>query len=64
MGRILRHARVHLYSSLDASVVRRSHLIPCDAIAERVRQEVARIGSTARVAVLPEGPMVIPYLLE
>jgi hypothetical protein len=37
-------------------------LEPCPDIAAAVRAEIARIGPQARVAVLPWGPLTIPYI--
>jgi nickel-dependent lactate racemase len=55
-------ARVGLYSELPAEDVRRAHLEPLADVGAAVAGELARIGRDARVAVLPEGPMTIPYL--
>jgi nickel-dependent lactate racemase len=55
-------ARIGLFSELDAASVRRAHLEPVTDVAERVALELARIGKSARVLVLPEGPMTVPYL--
>ena len=55
-------ARVGLYSEIPDDEVRRAHLEPVQHIGERVAEELAVIGASARVAVLPEGPMTIPYL--
>ena len=59
---IQRRANVLLYSSLPDEVVRRSFLTPCRDIGEAVTAELARRGPHARVAVLPQGPLTIPYL--
>lgn len=56
------HARVALYSEIPADDVRRAHLEPVNDIAARVAQELKRIGQEAAIAVLPEGPMTIPYV--
>ena len=53
-------AEILLHSSLDDATVRRSLLKPCGDIAAEVR---IRIGDRGRVAVLPQGPLTIPYLL-
>ncbi len=53
-------AEILLYSSLDDPTVRRSLLTPCSDITAEVR---SRIGATGRVAVLPQGPLTIPYLV-
>jgi nickel-dependent lactate racemase len=55
-------ARVGLYSELPAADVRRAHLEPLADLAKAVVGELDRIGRDAPVAVLPEGPMTIPYL--
>ena len=44
--------------------MRRAHLEPLQDVAEAVDAELARIGRDAPVAVLPEGPMTIPYLAD
>jgi len=55
-------ARVGLYSELPPEDVRRAHLEPLPDLASAVAAELDRIGRDAPVAVLPEGPMTIPYL--
>src|SRR5205809_6361484 len=55
-------ARVGLYSEIPASDVERAHLEPLADVTAGVARELARIGRDAPVAVLPEGPMTIPYL--
>jgi len=56
-------ARVGLLSEIGADEVRRAHLEPVSDLAAAVDAERARVGADAPVAVLPEGPMTIPYLL-
>jgi hypothetical protein len=55
-------ARVGLLSEIADEEVRRAHLEPVGDIAAAVAVERARLGGDAPVAVLPEGPMTIPYL--
>jgi lactate racemase len=55
-------ARVGLYSSLSPADVRRAFLEPVEDPAARLAAELATLGKDAPVAVLPEGPMTIPYL--
>jgi nickel-dependent lactate racemase len=55
-------ARVGLKSELDPGEVRRAHLEPVFDLGARLRDELARRGPDAPIAVLPEGPMTIPYL--
>jgi len=55
-------ARLALYSELPAAEARQAHLEPVADIAAAVQSELDRLGNDTPVAVLPEGPMVIPYL--
>jgi lactate racemase len=59
---ILLKARVGLYSELTAEHVRRAHLEPIADLDEVLSSELRRVGAEAPVAVLPEGPMTIPYV--
>ena len=59
---IQRRAEVHLYSSLPDDVVRAAFLTPCRNIGATVRERLETLGPAARVAVLPQGPLTIPYL--
>jgi nickel-dependent lactate racemase len=59
---VQRRARVLVHSSLPDDVIRACHLTPCRDIAATVREELDRFGPDARVAVLPQGPLTIPYL--
>jgi nickel-dependent lactate racemase len=59
---IQRRAEVLVYSSLSEEVTRRAHLTPCRDISATVREKLKQYGSEARVAVLPQGPLTIPYL--
>lgn len=55
-------ARVLLHSSLPDEAVRAAHLTACPDIVQAVEKEVAVVGDSARIAVLPQGPLTIPYL--
>jgi nickel-dependent lactate racemase len=59
---IQRRAEVLVYSSLSDELIRAAHLKPCKDIALAVREGVDASGGQARVAVLPQGPLTIPYL--
>lgn len=59
---IQRRARVLLHSSLPDETVRSAHLTPCRDISQAVNERLAQLGPDARVAVLPQGPLTIPYL--
>jgi len=56
---IQRRAEVLVYSSLPDEIIRAAHLTPCHDIAAAVKE---RARGEARVAVLPQGPLTIPYL--
>lgn len=55
-------ARVLLHSAMPEDLVRAALLEPCVDIAATVQAEAARIGPAARIAVLPWGPLTIPYI--
>jgi nickel-dependent lactate racemase len=59
---IQRRARVLVYSTLPDDVVRAAHLEPCRDIGAEVQRCVREAGPGSRVAVLPQGPLTIPYL--
>jgi len=59
---IQRRAKVLLYSSLTDDLVKAAFLMPCRDISTTVRKRLEELGSDARVAVLPQGPLTIPYL--
>ncbi|HEX3799481.1 MAG TPA: nickel-dependent lactate racemase [Verrucomicrobiae bacterium] len=59
---IQRKARVLIHSSLPDEIVRTAHLTPCHDIGATVNERLAQLGPEARVAVLPQGPLTIPYL--
>jgi nickel-dependent lactate racemase len=57
-------ARVGLYSDIAPDEVLRAHLEPVADINSFITGELKRIGNDAPIAVLPEGPMTIPYLSQ
>ena len=59
---IQRRAEVLLYSSLPEEVVKTAFLTPCKDIGQAVKERLSKLGPNARVAVLPQGPLTIPYL--
>jgi nickel-dependent lactate racemase len=59
---IQRQVEVLLHSTLPEDIVRRAFLSPCHDIGATVARRLAALGSEARVAVLPQGPLTIPYL--
>lgn len=59
---VQRKAEVQVYSSLSDEILKGAHLTPCRNITETVSERLKRLGPEARVAVLPQGPLTIPYL--
>ena len=60
--RILERARVGLHSSLPEDTVRAAHLEPVPDLSRACGDALASAGAEARLAVLPHGPVTIPYL--
>ena len=56
-------AQVAIYSELEPDAVARAGLTPVADLNKHIRTAVANLGPDAPVAVLPEGPMTIPYLV-
>jgi nickel-dependent lactate racemase len=61
---IQRKARVLVHSSMTDETVRAAHLTPCHDISAEVSQRLQQLGPQARLAILPQGPLTIPYLAE
>jgi len=61
---VQRKANVLVHSSLADDVIRAAHLTPCRDISATVNDLIRANGNGARVAVLPQGPLTIPYLAE
>lgn len=62
---VVRNCRVQLYSELDSSLVERAHLVPIQDVRLAIDTELARLNDPrAPVAILPEGPLTIPYVCE
>jgi nickel-dependent lactate racemase len=59
---VLLKARVGLFSELPVDQVRRAHLEPIEDLSAAIADEIRRAGDDAPIAVLPEGPMTIPYI--
>jgi nickel-dependent lactate racemase len=59
---IQRRSEIYLHSTLPDPAIRAAHLEPCSDIAALVARKLAAAGTRAQVAVLPQGPLTIPYL--
>ena len=55
-------ARILVHSSIGAEAIRAVHLTPCPDVKAAVDSGLRELGDDARVAVLPQGPLTIPYL--
>jgi nickel-dependent lactate racemase len=62
LAMVLVRARAGLYSDIPGEALRNAHLEPVEDVSARLAQELRAVGRDAPVAVLPEGPMTIPYL--
>jgi nickel-dependent lactate racemase len=62
LAMICLHSRVGLYSEIAADDVLRAHLEPVSDVSARLSVEARKLGDDVPIAVLPEGPMTIPYL--
>ena len=58
---IQRRAEIHIHSMLPAETILAAHLLPCRDIAAFLAEKRA-VNPGARIAVLPQGPLTIPYL--
>ncbi len=61
---VQRKADVYLYSSLPPEAVRGAMLTPIDSVEAALGELLGRYGPEARVAVLPEGPQTVPFVLS
>ena len=59
---IQRRAKIYVHSRLSEEAIRAAHLIWCSDIAAVARNELQSRGDRATLAVLPQGPLTIPYL--
>jgi len=62
LAQIQQRARVMVHSRLPDSVLEACHLAACADLSAAVAAELRSRGPAARVAVLPHGPLTIPYL--
>jgi len=61
---VLLKGRVALFSELPDEEVTNAHLIPIQDVRGAIDKEVQNLGGKARIAILPEGPLTIPYLTQ
>ena len=62
---ICRKAEVHLFShNLTDDQITRAMLKPCRDVIGTIERMLHKYGRNARIAVLPEGPLTIPYICK
>ncbi len=61
---ILNRTNVTVYSRMDCCEIEACKLSVTDDLEEALRERIESVGSGARVAVLPDGPLTIPYIRE
>jgi nickel-dependent lactate racemase len=59
---IQRRAEIQIYTAMDDATVRSSHLVPCRDISAAVAEKLGPNPNGKRIAVLPQGPLTIPYI--
>ena len=64
LARIQMRQDIYLVSQLDDKLVREMMTTPIHSIEEGIEKALAALGNDAEIAVIPEGPMVIPILEE
>ncbi len=62
LARIASHANIAIYSELDDAAVRTAMLEPITDLQSRLEEEISKVGKGCPVAILPEGPITIPYV--
>jgi len=59
---IQKKADCYLYSTLDKEIVTGAKFMPIDNVEEKLGELLKKYGPNAKVAVLPLGPLTIPYV--
>jgi lactate racemase len=63
LAKVVARCRVKVVSrGLPADTLRRCHVEPADSVESAVADSLAEYGPAARVAVIPKGPYVLPYV--
>jgi nickel-dependent lactate racemase len=58
-------AEVHVHSGgLSDEQIQRALFLPCRSIEDTVARLLARYGPAARLCVMPDGPLTIPYVRQ
>lgn len=62
LAQVQQRASVHVVSSLPVATLRALKIGACSSVETLVMSEQARVGLGFRMAVLPQGPLTIPYV--
>lgn len=62
LSNILKRADVHVFTAMDADAVRKCKMTVVDDLDGAVQTTLKELNGNARVAVLPDGPLTIPYV--
>jgi nickel-dependent lactate racemase len=63
LAKVVRRCKVKVFSQgLSPDVLRRCHAEPVASVEQAVADSLAEYGPSARVAVIPKGPYVLPYV--
>jgi nickel-dependent lactate racemase len=62
LSNILKRADVHVFTAMDADHVRNCKMTVVDDLDVAISAHVKTLGGAVRVAVLPDGPLTIPYV--
>jgi hypothetical protein len=63
LAKVVQHCRVKVVSDgLPADTLRRCYVEAAPTVEEAVGDSLQEYGPTARVAVIPKGPYVLPYV--
>jgi nickel-dependent lactate racemase len=63
-SQIQRIATVYLYSSLPENAAKAAHFTPTKNIENTVSEIISARNGNVKIAVLPQGPLTIPYVVE
>ncbi len=61
-AKVVAHCKVKIVSELSPDVLRPCHVEPVATVERAVADSLAEYGPTAKVAVIPKGPYVLPYV--
>lgn len=64
LAKILLKAKVSLYSELPDESARGAHLNPVSDVRGAIDEALSSLGRDTPIAILPEGPLTIPYFLK